>query len=139
VKREGGRVPGRRLAGVLALALAGCASSPPAPQGSVRVNPEFDIAEVDEVIHGRVRLGIMAYLSGTGGAADFGTLKAKLRTTDGNLSVHLSKLEEAGYVRIEKAFVGKKPLTRAHLTDEGWAAFRRYLDAIGALLAPAAQ
>ena len=99
----------------------------------------FDIGQVDEVIHGRVRLGIMAYLSGTGGSADFSALKAKLATTDGNLSVHLTKLEEAGYVRIEKTYAGKKPLTRAHLTDDGWAAFRRYLDAIGALLVPAAE
>lgn len=98
----------------------------------------FDIARVDEVIHGRVRLGVMAYLSGAGGAADFGRIRAKLGTTDGNLSVHLSRLEEAGYVRIEKTYAGKKPLTRAHLTDAGWEAFRDYLDAIGALLAPAA-
>ena len=103
------------------------------------MNDDFDIARVDEVIHGRVRLGVMAYLSGAGGVADFGELKAKLRTTDGNLSVHLTKLEEAGYVSIEKTYAGKKPLTRAHLTDAGWEAFRRYLDAISALLAPAAQ
>jgi DNA-binding MarR family transcriptional regulator len=99
----------------------------------------FDIGAVDEVIHGRVRLGVMAFLSGAGGAADFNQLKSKLAVTDGNLSVHLTKLEEAGYVRIEKTYAGKKPLTRAHLTDAGWAAFRRYLDAISALLAPAAQ
>ena len=99
----------------------------------------FDIARLDEVIHGRVRLGAMAYLSGAGGTADFGELKAKLKTTDGNLSVHLTKLEEAGYVRIEKTYAGKKPLTRAHLTEAGSEAFRQYLDALGALLAPAAQ
>lgn len=99
----------------------------------------FDIAAVDEVIHGRVRLGIMAYLSGSGGAADFAALKAKLGTTDGNLSVHLTKLEEAGYLRIEKTYAGRKPLTRAHMTDAGSAAFRKYLDAISALLAPAAE
>lgn len=99
----------------------------------------FDIARVDEVIHGRIRLGVMAYLSGAGGTADFGELRSRLGTTDGNLSVHLTKLEEAGYVRIEKTYAGKKPLTRAHLTDAGREAFSRYLDAIGALLAPAAQ
>ena len=99
----------------------------------------FDIGRVDEVIHGRIRLGAMAYLSGAGGTADFGEIKRKLDATDGNLSVHLTKLEEAGYVRIEKTYAGKKPLTRVHLTDAGWGAFRDYLDAIGALLAPAAQ
>ncbi|OYX75983.1 MAG: transcriptional regulator, partial [Brevundimonas sp. 32-68-21] len=57
---------------------------------------DFDISRIDEVIHGRIRLGIMAYLSGAE-AADFNTLKARLQTTDGNLSVHLRKLEEAGF------------------------------------------
>lgn len=99
----------------------------------------FDIGRVDDVVHGRVRLGAMAYLSGAGGTADFGEIRRKLGATDGNLSVHLTKLEDAGYVRIEKTYAGKKPLTRVHLTDSGWEAFRRYLDAIGALLAPAAQ
>jgi DNA-binding MarR family transcriptional regulator len=103
------------------------------------VNDDFDIARVDEVIHGRVRLGVMAYLSGVGGVADFAELKAKLGVTDGNLSVHLTKLEDAGYVRIEKTHAGRKPLTRAHLTEGGRAAFAHYLEAIGALLAPAAQ
>ncbi|HEY0052441.1 MAG TPA: transcriptional regulator, partial [Caulobacteraceae bacterium] len=74
----------------------------------------FDIDAIDEVIHGRIRLGVMAYLS-TVGEADFNELKAKLQATDGNLSVHLGKLEQAGYVEIEKTYVGKKPLTRVHL------------------------
>jgi DNA-binding MarR family transcriptional regulator len=103
------------------------------------VGDAFDIGRVDEVIHGRIRLGTMAYLSGAGGVADFGEIKRKLAATDGNLSVHLTKLEEAGYVRIEKTYAGRKPLTRVHLTEAGWEAFRRYLDAISALLAPAAQ
>ncbi len=99
----------------------------------------YDIGAVDEVIHGRVRLGVMAYLTGTGRTADFGELKGKLNTTDGNLSVHLTKLEEAGYVDIEKTYAGKKPLTRVHLTEAGREAFARYLEALNALLAPAAQ
>jgi DNA-binding MarR family transcriptional regulator len=100
---------------------------------------DFDIANVDEVIHGRVRLGVMAYLSGLGGPAEFNELKAKLQATDGNLSVHLGKLEQAGYVEIEKTYAGKKPLTRVHLTDAGRQAFARYLAALQNLLAPAAQ
>ena len=100
---------------------------------------EFDIANVDEVIHGRVRLGVMAYLSGLGGPAEFNELKAKLQATDGNLSVHLGKLEQAGYVEIEKTYAGKKPLTRVHLTEPGRDAFSRYLAALQNLLAPAAQ
>ena len=94
---------------------------------------DFDIARIDEVIHGRIRLGIMAYLSGAE-AADFGTLKTRLQTTDGNLSVHLRKLEEAGFVAVTKSFIGRKPLTEASLTDEGRAAFVAYLDAMAGLL-----
>jgi len=94
---------------------------------------DFDIERLDDVIHGRLRLGVMAYLS-TAESADFNTLKAKLGATDGNLSVHLKKLEEAGYVRIDKRFVGRKPLTEVALTDPGRAAFIRYLDAMRALV-----
>ena len=93
----------------------------------------FDIDDIDEVIHGRVRLGVMAFLSGAG-RADFTSLKAKLSATDGNLSVHLSKLEDAGYVAIEKQFVAKKPQTTVLITDKGRKAFAHYLAAIGKLV-----
>jgi DNA-binding MarR family transcriptional regulator len=96
---------------------------------------DFDIAGIDEVIHGRLRLGIMAYLS-TADSADFNELKARLQATDGNLSVHLRKLEEAGYVAIDKSFVGRKPLTRVSLTEPGRTAFIRYLDAMAKLVNP---
>ena len=96
---------------------------------------DFDISGIDEVIHGRLRLGVMAYLAGLGaGTADFNELKARLQASDGNLSVHLRKLEEAGYVAIEKSFVGRKPLTRVVLTPAGRKAFVTYLDAIGRLV-----
>jgi DNA-binding MarR family transcriptional regulator len=94
---------------------------------------DFDIEGLDEVIHGRLRLGVMAYLS-TAQEADFNTLKAKLQATDGNLSAHLRKLEEAGYVRIDKSFIGRKPATNVVLTNAGSAAFVGYLDAIGRLV-----
>jgi DNA-binding MarR family transcriptional regulator len=94
---------------------------------------DFDIAAIDDVIHGRVRLGVMAYLS-SAGSADFSTLKAKLSVTDGNLSVHVSKLEEAGYVAIDKRFVGKKPQTTISITTAGRAAFAAYLNAISKLV-----
>lgn len=96
----------------------------------------FDHSTLDDVIHGRLRLGIMAYLS-TVSPATFLELKAKTNATDGNLSAHLSKLEDAGYVRIDKAFEGKKPVTRAELTDKGRAAWIAYLDRLKALLAAA--
>ena len=98
---------------------------------------DFDIAGIDEVIHGRLRLGIMAFLSAAG-SADFNALKTRLQATDGNLSVHLRKLEEAGYVAIAKAFVGKKPLTTVTLTEAGRAAFIGYLDAMARLVNPGA-
>lgn len=94
---------------------------------------DFDIDGIDEVIHGRLRLGIMAYLAGRP-AADFNELKTRLKASDGNLSVHLRKLEEAGYVAVEKAFVDRKPLTRASLTDAGREAFVGYLDAMSKLV-----
>jgi DNA-binding MarR family transcriptional regulator len=97
---------------------------------------DFDIDQIDEVIHGRVRLGVMAYLSGLE-CADFNALKARLGASDGNLSVHLRKLEDAGYVAIEKGYAGRKPLTRVRLTDTGRSAFIRYLDAMGRLVAEA--
>lgn len=94
---------------------------------------DFDISRIDDVIHGRIRLGIMAYLSGAE-AADFTSLKARLQTTDGNLSVHLRKLEEAGFVKVDKSFKGRKPLTEARLTEAGRTAFVAYLDAMSQLL-----
>jgi len=93
----------------------------------------FDINSIDEVIHGRLRLGIMAYLADAE-SADFIELKQILDATQGNLSVQLRKLEEAGYVAIDKSFVGRKPLTRVRITPEGRQAFSRYLDAIARLL-----
>jgi DNA-binding MarR family transcriptional regulator len=96
---------------------------------------DFDIAGLDEVIHGRLRLGVMAFLS-TAGGADFNTLKSRLQATDGNLSVHLRKLEEAGYVAIAKSFVGKKPHTAVTLTEAGRTAFIAYLDAMAKLVNP---
>ena len=94
---------------------------------------KFDISGLDDVIHGRVRLGIVAYLA-TAEVADFTELKDLLDVTQGNLSVHLRKLEAAGYVAIDKSFVGRKPLTRVRLTEQGRAAFARYLKAMGQLV-----
>ncbi|QYF86118.1 transcriptional regulator [Brevundimonas sp. PAMC22021] len=96
---------------------------------------DFDINRIDEVIHGRIRLGIMAYLAGAE-RADFNTLKARLETTDGNLSVHLRKLEDAGFVETTKSFRGRKPLTEAAMTEAGRTAFVAYLDAMAGLAPP---
>lgn len=93
----------------------------------------FDIGKLDDVIHGRVRLGVMAYLAESE-VADFTELKNLLDVTQGNLSVHLRKLEEANYVSIDKSFIDRKPLTRVRMTDEGRAAFKAYLEAIAKLV-----
>jgi DNA-binding MarR family transcriptional regulator len=92
-----------------------------------------DLGRIDEVIHGRLRLGIMVYLADAE-TADFTELKTVLEATQGNLSVHLRKLEEAGYVAIAKSFVNNKPLTRVSITPEGRRAFAGYLDAIASLV-----
>lgn len=92
-----------------------------------------ELGKIDEVIHGRLRLGIMVYLADAD-TAEFTELKTALEATQGNLSVHLKKLEEAGYVAISKSFVNNKPLTRIAITPEGRAAFAAYLDALGGLI-----
>jgi len=101
---------------------------------AAKVEDGFDINRIDDVIHGRVRLGIMAILSGVE-SADFNELKTRLQATDGNLSVHLRKLEEAGFVAVEKSFVGRKPQTRVRMTEAGRTAFVAYLDAMAGLVA----
>lgn len=93
----------------------------------------LDIGKIDDVIHGRLRLGVMAYLA-SAEVAEFTELKNALEVTQGNLSVQLRKLEDAGYVEIEKSFVSRKPLTRVRLTPEGRKAFKDYLDVIGKLI-----
>lgn len=94
---------------------------------------KIDINRLDDVIHGRIRLGIMAYLA-RNQVADFNELKKALDATQGNLSVHLSKLEDAKYVRIEKGYLGRKPRTRVHLTPKGRKALDDYLKQLTELL-----
>ena len=91
------------------------------------------IEAIDDIIHGRLRLGIMAYLSVVN-PASFPELSRKIRATNGNLSTHLAKLEAAGYVRQEKGYNGKRPQTLVHLTDAGRGAWLSYLDTMKALL-----
>ena len=93
---------------------------------------DFDVTAIDDVIHGRIRLGVMAYLAANDGA-EFNMLKEKVGATDGTMSVHLRKLEEAGYIAIEKSFRNRRPLTTAKLTPDGRKAFKRYLEALGRL------
>lgn len=96
-------------------------------------NPEIDIGAIDDVIHGRLRLGVMAYLSAVN-PASFPELVERTGATNGNLSTHLTKLESAGYIRQEKGYNGKRPQTLVHLTKDGRTAWISYLDAMKALL-----
>ena len=84
-----------------------------------------EIAQLDRLIHEPARLAIMLMLGGIG-EADFLYLQREGGFTQGNLSGHLAKLEEAGYVAIEKKFKGKVPLTVCSLTGKGKAAFCEY-------------
>lgn len=95
-------------------------------------NP-FDHNAIDDVIHGRLRLGIMAYLS-SASPAIFGELRDKVGATDGNLSTHLKKLEEAGYICQEKRFVGKRPQTRIFLTETGRKAWMDWIKQMRSLM-----
>lgn len=83
--------------------------------------------ELDRLIHERIRLGILSALA-VNDPISFNDLKKLLKTTDGNLSVHARKLEEAGYVACVKSFSGRVPKTEYRLTGAGRRAFERYLD-----------
>ena len=89
--------------------------------------------ELDRLIHERVRLGIVSALA-VNDSLSFNELKALLKTTDGNLSVHARKLEEASYVTCTKSFEGRIPKTEYRLTGAGRRALEQYLDHMEALI-----
>lgn len=89
--------------------------------------------ELDRLIHERVRLGIVSALA-VNDSLSFNELKALLKTTDGNLSVHARKLEEASYVTCTKSFEGRIPKTEYRLTGAGRRALEHYLDHMEALI-----
>jgi DNA-binding MarR family transcriptional regulator len=89
--------------------------------------------KLDRLVHERLRLGILSALS-VNESLTFNELKKLLDTTDGNLSVHARKLEEAGYVGCQKGFAGRVPRTDYRLTAAGRHALNRYLDHMEALI-----
>jgi len=91
------------------------------------------IKDINGIIHGRLRLGVMAYLS-TVSPASFPELQQKTGATNGNLSTHLTKLETAGFITQEKGYKGKRPQTLVHLTKQGRTAWIEYLDAMRSML-----
>ena len=89
--------------------------------------------ELDRLIHERIRLGIVSALA-VNRSLTFNELKALLKTTDGNLSVHARKLEEADYILCTKSFAGRLPKTEYRLTASGRRALERYLNHMEALI-----
>lgn len=87
----------------------------------------------DRLIHERLRLGIVSALA-VNDSLSFTDLKKLMKTTDGNLSVHARKLEEAGYITCTKSFEGRMPKTEYRLTAAGRRALERYLDHMEALI-----
>ncbi len=94
------------------------------------------MSHFNELIHQPVRLQIMAALNSLDEESqlDFGTLRDLLGVTDGNLATHLRKLEDAGYVRITKTFVGRRPRTYVSITPEGRRAFSEHVQALREIL-----
>lgn len=95
-------------------------------------------ANFDRLIHERIRLGIVSALA-VNRSLTFNELKALLRTTDGNLSVHARKLEEADYIACTKSFHGRLPKTEYRLAPAGRRAFERYLSHMEALIRTARE
>jgi DNA-binding MarR family transcriptional regulator len=95
--------------------------------------PVAEAPKLDRLIHERLRLGILSALS-VNESLTFNELKKLLDTTDGNLSVHARKLEEAGYIACAKSFEGRMPRTDYRLTPAGKRALERYLDHMEALI-----
>jgi DNA-binding MarR family transcriptional regulator len=94
---------------------------------------DFDYQQLDDVIHSRIRLATMAILAAVDDA-EFTFLRERVQATNGNLGTHLKKLEDAGYVEVEKTFVDRKPVSRYRLTTLGRRAFKEYVARIDRLL-----
>ena len=108
----------------------------PAPAGELRPLPggaEAAAPELDRLIHERVRLGIVSALA-VNASLTFNELKDMMGLTDGNLSVHARKLEDAGYLACSKSFEGRVPRTEFRLTEGGRRALEAYLNHMEAII-----
>jgi DNA-binding MarR family transcriptional regulator len=94
---------------------------------------DFDHAAIDEILHSRVRLAIVAFLAGAE-VTDFSAVRDAIKTTDGNASIHLRKLEDAGYIAVRKHFVARRPQTLYSLTQHGRRALLDYIAHLETLL-----
>jgi DNA-binding HxlR family transcriptional regulator len=104
-----------------------------AAAGRTKAPQERTTLALDRLIHERLRLGIVSALA-VNAQLTFNELKRLLRTTDGNLSVHARKLEEAGYIDCDKMFDGRMPRTEYRLTAAGRRAFDKYLAHMDAII-----
>ena len=93
------------------------------------------VGRLDDRVHGKVRLAVLTLLC-RHGAMTFLALKASIQTTDGNLAIHLRKLETAGFIELTRDFEGRQRRTNAVLTDEGRSAYRAYATELLAWLKP---
>lgn len=93
----------------------------------------IDFNGLDTTVHGPLRLGVLTVLQ-TQGSRDFTVLKQQLATTDGSLGMHLQKLEEIGYIKCQKAFVGRKPKSTYTITAAGRRALLKYIDNLQAIV-----
>jgi DNA-binding MarR family transcriptional regulator len=94
---------------------------------------DFNYHEIDDVIHSRIRTAIMAVLISVE-EAEFTFIREKINATDGNLSVHLKKLEDNNYISVKKEFVDRKPVTRYKITDVGIKAFEDYIKKLESII-----
>jgi len=94
---------------------------------------DFNYQEIDDVIHSRIRTAIMAVLISVD-EAEFTFIRDKINATDGNLSVHLKKLEEHKYVSVKKEFIERKPVSRYRITDIGRKAFELYIKKLESII-----
>ena len=114
-------------------AVSKAALVPPERRAVALASVERDIPQLDRLIHERIRLGIVSALAAND-SLTFNDLKRLLQTTDGNLSVHARKLEEAQYIVCTKSFEGRVPKTEYRLAAAGRKALSRYLDHMQALI-----
>ena len=105
----------------------------PDPERLVKAKAQLAPATLDRLVHERVRLAIVSALAARE-SLTFNELKSLVKTTDGNLSVHARKLEEAEYIACDKSFEGRVPKTEYRLTAAGRRALERYLDHMEALI-----
>ena len=111
----------------------GAGRETPAPPRVERGKADAQASSLDRLIHERQRLGIVSALA-VNESLSFNELKELMQTTDGNLSVHARKLEDAGYITCRKSFEGRMPRTEYSLTVSGRKALERYLDHMEAII-----